>query len=60
MVTRLTAGAIIFVFSYVMRGHTCQLIVHKFHWTRYSFLFRMLFDNIKVQAELYRPILFSC
>ena len=30
------------------RGHTHQLIVHKFKRTRYSYLVRMLFDNMHV------------
>jgi len=35
------------------RGHTRQLIVHKLQRTRYSFLVRMLFDNIQVYAVIY-------
>jgi len=34
-------------------GHTRQLIVHILQWTRYSFLVRMLFENIQVQAVIY-------
>ena len=35
------------------RGHTHQLIVHKLHQrTRYSFLVRMLFDNVEVVYRL--------
>ena len=44
---------IFFLFLYYYVTRLQQLIVHKLQRTRYSFLVRMLFNNIQIQAELF-------